>query len=201
MNDVGFPATDDDERWKQEADDLRHTGLNAIRESAGKWLESIAVILGVFSVVAFLKGPESLADLNDDVAYLLTCFVLAAALAAGVATWLAALASQGSPKVVRVLTGPELRKHVEGSYYRVARQLWWSRVLTVLAALLIAIGIGLAWFASISDTTAKTVNVLFVADDGAVTCGPVRNGAVALGPAGHSAPVQTDTVFIVKTCP
>jgi hypothetical protein len=74
-------------------------------------------------------------------------------------------------------------------------------MLTVLAALLIAIGIGLASFASIPDTKAKPVNVLFIADDGKVTCGPVRNGTVALGPAGRSAPMRDRTVLIVETCP
>ncbi|MEV1073916.1 hypothetical protein [Micromonospora parva] len=199
MTEVGFPATDDDERWKLEADDLRHRGLAAIREAAGRWLQTIALLLGIFSVVAFVKGPESLAKLDDGVAYALTVLVLAAAASAAAATWLAALASQGSPELVGVLTGPKLRDLVTNSYQRVARQLWWSRLLTVVAALLVATGMGLAWFSSIAGSDRKTIDVLIVDGNGAVVCGPVEQGTVS--PAQRSAFAGAVLVQVVENCP
>lgn len=201
MTEVGGPATEDDERWKQEAEDLRHHGLAAMREAAGKWLQSIALILGAFSVAAFIKGTDSLSDVDEGLAYTLTCLVLAAALATGAATALAALASQGSPKIFDVLTGPTLKAHVETSYHTVARQLLWSRLLTVLAALLIASGVALTWFNSIPGEQASTVNILIVGEDGTITCSPVKDGTLGVDASARAALAHSATVQLVSSCP
>ncbi|MFG1722658.1 hypothetical protein ACGFII_28930 [Micromonospora chalcea] len=201
MTEVGFPATDDDERWKLEADDLRHRGLATIREAAGRWLQTIALLLGIFSVVGFIKGPESLAKLDDGVAYALTVLVLAAAASAAAATWLAALASQGSPEMVGVLTGPKLRDLVTSTCQRVTLQLWWSRLLTVVAAVLVASGMGLAWLSSIADSDRSTVSVLVVDGDGSVVCGPVEQGRIVLDAARRSAVAEAVLVQVVDNCP
>lgn len=197
---VGSPSTDDDERWKKEADDLRHSGLAAVRETAGKWLQTIALILGAFSVVAFVKGPQSLADLDDTTAHAVTVIVLAAALLVGTATWFAALAAQGSPKVVRVLTGPKLREHVEASYEGVTRLLWWSRLLTVIAALMVAAGTGLTWLTS-TPQAKETTNLLVVSQDGTVACLAVKDGTVAANAAQRAVLQHATAVQLVKTCP
>ena len=196
---VGSPATEDDERWKKEADDLRHNGLAAVREAAGNWLQTIALILGAFSAVAFVKGPESITDLDSTIARTVTVIVLTAALLVGSATWLAAVAAQGSPRVVSVLTGPKLRDHVEASYDGVTRLLWWSRMLTVVAALAIAAGTGLTWLAP-APQAKETTNLLVVSRDGTVACLPVRDGTVAND--AQRAVLQTaSAVQLVKTCP
>jgi hypothetical protein len=78
--------------------------------------------------------------------------------------------------------------------------LWWSRLLTALATLLVAVGIGIAWVASIPGDARKTVYVLVVSEDGAVVCAPVGDGTLAVDMAARSALRHANTVGIVETC-
>jgi hypothetical protein len=195
----GYPASDDDELWKQEADELRHKGLDAMRASAAKWHDSIAVLLGVFSVVAFVKGPDTFADQSAPVAVCAAVAVILAAVLAAIATLLAAFAAQGKPTAFRMLTGPALRHRAAADIETVARQVRWSRILAIGAALLILTGVSITWFAGILDKPAKhPARVVVMARDGTVTCINSSGPSVPEQLAGHGGAVN---FVVVADCP
>src|SRR5262245_4283151 len=95
----------DDARWEDEAIEEHHQGLAAIRASAARWGETIGALLGVFALVAFVKGPDTFTDITGSKAEAAALLVALAAAAAAAAVLLAALAAQGIATNVRLLDG------------------------------------------------------------------------------------------------
>jgi hypothetical protein len=199
--------TSDDLQWEREADELRHTGLKAARDAAAGWEKSIASVLGVFTVVAFIKGPEALKDLDDTVGVIVVVVVLSAAICAIVATVCAALASQGSVHKLQRLDGVALRDFNRDAAKKVGDLLWASRFMALLAAFLILVGMAVAWFSTVGGSSeASPAHVVLVSDKGTLSCGVLRteDNSITLSPDGTAPGVPVPTVaqiVPVSACP
>jgi hypothetical protein len=102
-------ADPSDRAWEAEALGGR-TALTEIRQAAEKWSQSIAAILGVFTIVAFVKGPDSFEKISHRPALAAAVLVVMALVLAGGGILLGALAAQTTPRKKTRLTGWELKK-------------------------------------------------------------------------------------------
>lgn len=175
--DAGAPPADwgrdpDDRRWEDEAVDVLHSQLADVRGTATAWGAAISALLGIFSVVAFIKGPTAFTSVHGheaDAAALLILFAMV--LAAG-AVVLSALAAQGVPRDVQQLDGWELRFQSGARARAAVTQLAWSRLLAVASALVVVLSIGLTWLAALREGDgASATKVLVVTNGGGVRCG------------------------------
>jgi hypothetical protein len=199
----------DDARWEDEATEEHHKGLVTIRASATKWGESIGALLGVFALVAFVKGPESFTDVSGTEAEAAALLVVAAAALAAAAVLLAALAAQGIPENVRLLDGWALRTLTAARTRSAAKQLGWSRVLAVCAAMLVLFAVGMTWLAALRERDeaepAAQRALLINAAGGEVVCGTLTITAGRLTvtpktgkPRDVAAPSQ---LSVIERCP
>ena len=199
----------DDLRWEDEALEEHHHGLTTVRSSAAKWGESIGALLGVFALVAFVKGPDTFTDITGVEAEAAALLVVLAAAFAGAAVMLAALAAQGTATDVSLLDGWALRTLTAARTKAAAKQLAWSRVLAVGAAMLVLVAVGLTWLAALrerdeSGATSQHAVVISQAS-GEVVCGELTmaRGTLSVtpanGPSQHIAALES--VSIVKGCP
>jgi hypothetical protein len=161
-------VTADDLRWETEAIELQHSGLASVRATAAAWSSSIAALLGIFSVVAFVKGPEAISSLRSNTT-VVTILVLVAAALASAAVLTAAWAAQGVPRWLDRLDGRTLRVLNREAAKEVIRLLWISRVLAIVAALSVLAGMSVAWLSP--RETGKSQAVLIVTRDGHGDCG------------------------------
>ena len=202
----------DERRWDREADDLRHAGLKDLSDRATAWQGSIAALLGIASLAAFVKGPDALKDLPATIAVpglewrlpvpeiTFWLFVAAIGLIA-VAYWFAVLASQGVPKWHTTLTGIQLQAAVQKDAPRRINYLLISRLTTIAAVVAVFAGTAIVWAAQIqSSTPAKPQSYLVITGAG-VFCGPLARdgdgpitvGGGQIGDASH--------VIAVSSCP
>ncbi|HTA14795.1 MAG TPA: hypothetical protein VK781_08065 [Solirubrobacteraceae bacterium] len=162
--------TQDDLRWEQEAIEAQHKSLSSVRATAAAWSGSIAALLGIFSIVAFIKGPETLSSLDQKAATAVTILVLTAALLAIVATLAGAIAAQGTPHWLDRLDGRALRAANRDAAKKVVSQLWISRVLALLAAMFVLAAMSTAWLSTPREDT-PSVHAMILTRAGAVQCG------------------------------
>jgi hypothetical protein len=208
MNGIGpGGVTADQRRWEKEAQDLQHAGLAKARESAAGWEKSIAGLLGVFSIVAFIKGPQALSDLNDSAAVAVAILVLVAATLAIAATVCAAVAAQGVPTWLDRLDGSALRKSTRDASHTVIVLLWVSRGLALGAAICVLAGMTVAWLSSTTRTAkASPQRFVVVNSEGGVSCGilELARGAVSVSPDGKAPGIPVGMVrqiVPVSSCP
>jgi hypothetical protein len=215
------PYTADDRRWDDEAVELQHTGLKAIRDAAAGWEKTIAGVLGAFSVVAFIKGPEGLKDIpgasktqidilffkDIDVPRTAVLLIFAAALLLTSAIVLAAFAAQGSSKWYQILDGRTLQRQTRQAVRSAANQLRGSRILTSLAAMTVLSALALTWYADIDArdrASAPTQNAIVIADDVAM-CGPIStasDGQLSVTTGGKTLTVTgARSLQFVESCP
>lgn len=162
----------DDRRWDDEAAEAQHQQLALVRAAAAAWGTAISSLLGVFALVAFVKGPTTFTDVKGSAASAAALLVLLAAVAAAVAVLLAALAAQGVPRDLAILDGWELRHQTAVRARTATVQLAWSRILGVLAALIVLAAVGLTWLTALHQSQAeKSQQLLLVTKDGVVHCG------------------------------
>lgn len=145
----------DDVRWEDEALEERHRGLPAIRTSAAKWSESISALLGVFAVVALVKGPDTFTDVRGREAEAAALLVVLAAALAAAAVLLAAIAAQGTSRDVSLLDGWAFRILTTARIKAAAKQLAWSRVLAIAATMCVMLAVGVTWLAALEERTGK----------------------------------------------
>jgi hypothetical protein len=208
MNDGIGPGgvTSDDIRWEKEATDAQHESLAKVRATAAAWSSSIAALLGVFTVVAFIKGPEGVSSLDQGAGIAVTVLVLVAALLAVGATLTGAFAAQGTPRWLKRLDGPVLRAANRDAVKGVIALLWVSRILALLAALCVLAGMSTAWLSTLNPP-ASPQHVLVVTRNGAVSCGVLQSGdshptELSLGGDGPAVPlVGIVQVVAVEKCP
>ncbi len=200
----------DDWRWENDAHELLHTGLEQVRKTATAWGATISVLLGIFSTVAFIKGPETFNDLSADwVAALAAALIVASALLAGAAVLLAALAAQGIPHWVKQLDGWALKSYYKDQARKARLELAWSRVLAVLAALGVIVGISFTWFETLGQSApSPKPQPALVTIGGTVKCGALTvapNGDLlfAVGPSRPVPIAALDATRIVPVagCP
>jgi len=180
---ANWGSSADDLRWEDEAVDSVHKQLAEVRTTATAWGTAISSLLGVFTLVAFIKGPDTFTGVKGGEAKAAALLVLLAAVFAAVAVLLAALAAQGVPRHAALLDGWELRHQTGKRAQAAAVQLGWSRVLGVGAALIVLASIGLTWLAALreSESSSSTQKVLLVSSAGDVSCGTLVKHGSGLG--------------------
>jgi hypothetical protein len=136
-------ATSLDRAWEERADALAVESFAATRDAAERWTATVTAVVGLSSILGLVKGPGDVAAL--DVPWkVLTAVVLGLALAAAVAaTVLGALAAQGTPRKLRLLTGDAVRRSHRQALSHAARDLLLSRGLAVIAVALLGLGAGI----------------------------------------------------------
>jgi hypothetical protein len=204
---IGIP---EGQYWENEATKQRRTGLARVRGTAEKWQASIATLLGVFGIVAFVQGPDKLADFQKPVQIALVVIIGATAVFASVAVLLAALAAQGVPRRYPTLTGRQLADQNDRVARRTVLLLNWSRGLALAAAVLLVAGTVAAWV--ITLTTEKKdpePTAIVVTSSGLAQCGKLVRSAgtqelVLVDSAGNTL-IQLDTGVVsvtpVDACP
>lgn len=171
------PLLPEREYWRRQATTLRRTGLSQIRLTAEKWQATIAALLGVIGVVAFVEGPKTLDELERwPEQWILILGVALAAVLAFFAITLAALAAQGVPRHFQQLTAPELARINSAAAGRAASDLMWSRRLAIAAGAILIGGTLLAWgWGLAGDDDEKKTRAIIVTGDGAALCGTLSN--------------------------
>lgn len=182
-------------------------GLEATRAAAGKWAASATTILGILSTVAIVAGPGNLVeDVGGKEAKWAAALVLVAAGVAAVSTLLAGLAEQGTPVKAR-LTAGGLRARTRTRAEKARRQVFWSRLLTVVALLCIVTATGVAWLTALTKPASATPQHAVVVSNSGAVCGALStnvNGEVALTIAGATAatPIpEYARIKLVDSCP
>jgi hypothetical protein len=208
MSGIGPGASEDLQLWAQESTTQQHNALKEVRETAAAWEKSIAALFGVFGLVAFVKGPEKLADLDREPAIAVVFLTAVAAACTIVAVFLAARAAQGSPKLRTGLGGAAFRDLSVEQAASAATQLWISRFLALTAVTLVFVGVLVAWTSTLPSGTqeAEAKKVLVVSAAGDVSCGVLAKSAagLALEPdgAGAAAPLPAVRQIVsVAACP
>jgi hypothetical protein len=197
----------DDRRWESEAQDAVHKQLTDVRTAATAWGKAISALLGVFTVVAFIKGPETFNGVKGKEATAAALLVLLAAVLAAGAVLLAALAEQGVPRKLKRFAGWELRHQTQVRAQTAAVQLAWSRILGVGAAIVVLASIGITWIAAQRDASKSEASqkALVVSDSGVVQCGTlVKQGsglALKLADGTASTAAGARQVIKVSSCP
>ena len=199
-------VTEDDLRWEKEAADAQHESLVKVRATAAAWSSSVAALLGIFTVVAFIKGPDAVSSLGEGASVAVTALVLTAALLAAAATITAAFAAQGTPRWLNRLDGPALRQTNRDAAKQVIDLLWISRILALLAAICVLAGMSTAWLSTLGPTPSP-VHVVVVTQGGGVSCGVLSTTAthqIGLSPADGTPAValgHVREVVGVEKCP
>jgi hypothetical protein len=202
---AGSPATFQDVRWQQLADELPFETLPRIRSLAAKWAATIGSITGVFAIVALIKGPEEIGALGSPERYWVIGLVgLAVASAVGAMLW-AAHAAQGSAGEM-LITGPELRvAHAEQARSG-ARAIFASKCLTTAAVAMLGLAIGLTWLSTPASPAKSSVVVASAGAEpfcGTVT-GLTADGVTVQPDEGAAVVVAAGSnvlVFPVAACP
>ena len=191
----------DDFIWESEASSQVHRPLTDIRESANKWSQSIAGLLGVFGIAVFLKGAEQLADVPGDDAYVVGAVLMAAVLFAAAAVYLAAIAAQGVPRHLGQFDGWTLKELQRLAIGRTVKLFAWSRLVSVVAALLLVIGAIIGSLSALTDREGpRGVWALVVLKDGSVKCGSLEQSDDGL--LLNGAPLgEAKDVTLVDKCP
>jgi hypothetical protein len=182
--------TPEDLRWKKRVEDATYNALPNIRAASEKWAATISAVTGVFAIFALVKGRDDITKLSHGWEIAVASILAGATLLAVRAILLAAVAAQGTPARLRIDVS-SVRELYERAARAAADELRYSRILTVLATLLVATAIGLAWFAP-EPAEGGPSNVLAFGTDGRVlACGTLsttKARALAITPPGADKP-------------
>lgn len=181
----------DDRQWEKEAFSESHQVLGGVASTAKSWGESIAVLLGLFGVVAFIKGPETVADLDPLPGFVTVSLILAGIFLAALAVTLAALAAQGSPKVTRQLDGWSLKQWHKSRVRIAIKLIAWSRILACSAVLAVLAAMSVSWLASIEESDpSPSVSILLIDENGQIHCVNTESTPPALSRIVEAVPVD-----------
>ncbi len=192
------------QRWAEKAQTVSDDfGLAAIRAGSGKWATTAAAIVGILSTVAVVVAPTDLAkDIGGIPADVVAALVLCAAGCAAVALVLAGLAEQGTP-VKGEVTPVHLRALTKARATRASNQILWSRLLTVVALLLIVTATGIAWLSALTGT--QPAQSAIVVDHSSAVCGTLSlspTGSLMLIVNGTPRAIPGDAhLTLVDSCP
>jgi hypothetical protein len=197
-------------RWARAAEEEQFTALARVRAAAEKWAGTIGALTGIFTIAAFVKGNDEIAELTQPTQYAVVITVAAALLCAFLAIYFAALAAQGVPVYFSADENPAndpvaYWEHYQDEVRKAAKQLRLSRFLVIPATLLLAIAVGIMWFGPTEQTISAT-NALVTQKTGTVVCGELVGGNETLkiktGPT--SSPVELVNVAaldVIAACP
>ncbi len=173
-------------RWDDKAATYRLEMLERTQDGAGKWQGTVSTLLGLFSAVAIVAGPKHVSDVEPEwLAPLVLIGVLASGGLAAASIHKAQVAARGASATwSNNLDGQNLRDYVFQETPKAISALNWSRILGVLAALLLFVtGFVIAVGAVITSAPASATT-LVVVDDGGAYCGPLKvrgDGLVSVG--------------------
>lgn len=201
------PASREDREWAARAHDLEFNALPKIQATAEKWAGTIGALTGVFSIAAFIKGPEDIGTYPVPAKILLGLFVAIALVAAFIAMYQAALAAQGT--IERVYNDPaSIREAYRLGVERAGDRLQFSRRCTIVAVAALAIATGITWYTPVERADAGDSTLLVVQRSGTVVCGALDTdgtGALVIKASHPDAPpvplVDIISLHSVDTCP
>jgi len=193
-----------DRQWEHKRAELLAQALPNIRSAAEKWGATIAALTGILGISSFLGGRDELAKLSENTRLAVGVALALAALLAVIATYLAALAAQGTPETF-VGTTDGFRQRYENAVKEAAKKLKTSRGLTVLALLPLAAAVGLMLFGPSKQDDDEGQAVVVVSRDGAPVCGTLATGTdgeLSLEQGGQPATLEHVTSIVaVDACP
>jgi hypothetical protein len=202
------PATLYEEEWEAIAEKLEFDSLGNVRAAAEKWTGALATMIGIFSVAAIVKGPSDVAKLDLGWTIVVAAATGAAIASALWATYLGARAAYGFPEKFRFV-GTEVRRLYRTQTEKSARDLAGAIHWVMRAIGLLAIALGVLWFATPKDT-AVAASMLVVQSNGQVVCGalqsPPDGRTVRIKPTGGDEAMdirasKIRSVTSVPTCP
>jgi hypothetical protein len=177
-------ATAEDVYWQDEQVARHRSALSDVRSASGKWEASITGLLAAFAAVAFLAGPDSLADVaSPGLARLGLTLVGAAFVLAFVARVLVADIGNAAPSFGQNVTPEEYASLSWNAAESGARSLNDARALAVGAALFVAVGSLVTAFAAVDDGSHLEPQALVSTPTG-IRCGVLStnsSGSVFVG--------------------
>jgi hypothetical protein len=200
-----WDASPDGFKWNLEAESARREQPTRVRDAAKAWGETIAVLLGIFGTVAFIKGPESLDKVPGDDAYAVAGLIIAAGAGAIISVYLAAIAAQGRPRQLENLDGWRLRESTISGAKGAAQFLAWSRRFVLAAVATLFLAMLAAWLSTLAKREPAAGQAVVVMSREGPECGTLTrvDDQLALK-VGEADPVPLSDVTIVQTvdeCP
>jgi F0F1-type ATP synthase membrane subunit a len=187
----------EDEFWQRQLQNRIVTALSDVRSAADKWVTTISALTGVFAIAAIIKGPSDFTKLGGVAEWAVAILLGLATILAFVAIYLAALAAQGVPQ--EVSTGTE---GFYGIYRRwvneAAGRLKWSRIITVVVAVLIAIAIATTW---VGTPQAGAPSYLMIQKAGTVACGTLGKDSAGTLTINNVKAVDIQSIKPINSCP
>jgi hypothetical protein len=169
---VDTPATSEDVKWDNLAEDARFTSLNAVQSTAERWGATILVITGLLTALTVVRGPDDLNALRDTMSKVEVGVLSAASLLVALASVvLAASAAQGHAVKVQP-TGERYRKATLLSTQSANRKLTWSRYLALVIIPLYLAALGLMAYSPQKSDAGPVISI--TDSDGVMHCGLVK---------------------------
>ena len=198
-----MPADHELPKWEQLAKSVTDDPLKQARDVANKWVTILSALVGLSTVFGLVQGRDALSKLSPVFQFILVlAFVLTLAVSVR-AIYLAALASEGSSGAVPLDKDNFIAWYTK-SLIEALNQITQSRRMALLAVALLAIALGISWFAP--GQQAPGTSVLVVQKSGIVQCGTLQkdnNGNLVLTRNGQQPELLKNVVSIniVSGCP
>src|SRR5215203_3287062 len=132
-----------DIKFAEQAEELRNTELERVRQTAENWRTGLAGLLALIATVSVVKGRDTITDLALLWKVLVGVFLLAALICAAVGAYYALRAAYGWPEHVPT---DQLRKWRYQRSEDAVDDLGRARTLTFITLGLLVVAIGLTWY-------------------------------------------------------
>jgi hypothetical protein len=164
---AGRPATAADLEQLAELDALDESELDRVRSAADKWKTGLTAMLALIATVSVVKGRDSFTTLSVQTQHRIVVIIGAALLAATVAALLAMRAAYGPMRRELIKPNEQLRNLRLRAAADARKDIRAARRLTVLSVVLLALAIGVTWWAK--DITPAMVTI--TKSDDSTVCG------------------------------
>lgn len=158
--------THPDLEWDHRAQRLQFDQLDNFRKTAEQWRNGLAALTGTLTTAAILKGTDTFDELTPDgqtaalvtlgsaMGLLLLSSVLAMRAAFGLPDWI-------------LDAGEDLRDWTNSEVKRAHESLRWAKIVTLMALVCLAIGIGTTW---VDEAPAAPARVSVTLEDDTALC-------------------------------
>lgn len=199
-------ATAEDRKWEDKAkelqNELQYETLARIQSTADKWAQSVAVIIGLFTLAAAVKGPQDISSLAPMTQKQIVALIIVTLFSALAALLAAAFAAQGIPRK-QWISGPALRRAYESGVDRSLSLLNTSRICMGVAVVTLLSALALTWLSPKQPPQAMVIE-----KSGVALCGLLQTNAkgelvLTTLQSGGSSLILVDVVSItpVTDCP
>ncbi len=190
-------------RWEELFDEITADPLQKTRDAAGKWTNITSALVGVSTVFGLALARDTLDKLSQVAKISFAAVFVLALLSSVGAIYLAALASEGTPKGV-VREEEAFISWYRNATNRAIRNLKRSRMLALVAVMLLALALFITWFGT--EQPSLGTSILAMQKSGTVICGTLtkdKTGNLLLISAGSPPRVLNDIISfsIVSSCP